>query len=343
MYISVPTPLRPVLVLLLEDVHALDFAGPVQAIFEANGFGARYALRYVGPREDLRAAQGFCLGQVEPLPPLDGSEWILVPGTESSRLDRLQVPVEWLRSAAERGCRISSICTGAFILAEVGLLDGRQVTTWYGATDRLQQSLPGSVVIDGKRFVDSGDVITTAGVSAGIDGSLHLVARLLGRAVADETAQYMEYRWTPEPYLARSYSLLNSSLDDRGRRLQHADLEARAERWDAAIAAYRAVLREEGPDPHVSMRLGQALYATGRHAQAAEAYLEALEHEDLRMRASYNAACSFALAGKTDRALESLRSAINAGFTSVDHVRRDEDLASLRDDPRFDELLERIE
>jgi len=117
-----------------------------------------------------------------------------------------------------------SVCTGAFVLAKAGALDGKNATTWFGATERLRQMVPKATVLDGRRFIDEGRIVTTAGVSAGIDGALHLVARLAGRAVADQTARYMEYHWVAEPYLAQTYSLLNPSLDERGRASQRAAL-----------------------------------------------------------------------------------------------------------------------
>lgn len=111
--------------------------------------------------------------------------------------------------AGRSGELVFTVCTGAFVLAKTGLPNGREVTTWYGALKALEDNHAELNVVHGKRFVDSGPFVTTAGVSAGIDGALHVVARLLGRSVADGTAQYMEYRWTPEPYLTTGYHQLN--------------------------------------------------------------------------------------------------------------------------------------
>ena len=86
----------------------------------------------------------------------------------------------------------------------------------------------------GRRFVDNGHVVTTAGISAGIDGSLHVVARLLGRRIADQVANYMEYSWSPEATLATRYSYLNPSADERGRRAQVAEVQAESKNYEAA-------------------------------------------------------------------------------------------------------------
>ena len=86
------------------------------------------------------------------------------------------------------------VATGALVLAQAGLLDGLRATTHHGALDRLRQLAPRAEVVDNERFVDNGALVTAAGISAGIDASLHVVGRLLGPAVADATARQMEYR-----------------------------------------------------------------------------------------------------------------------------------------------------
>ena len=92
-----------------------------------------------------------------------------------------------------------SVCTGAFVLAETGYLDGLNVTTHYSALSSLQEKLPTSKVLEHIRFIDNGKVITTGGVLAGIDGSLYLVSKIKGVEVAKSTAHYMEYdKWNPE-------------------------------------------------------------------------------------------------------------------------------------------------
>lgn len=81
------------------------------------------------------------------------------------------------------------------------------------------------MVKNGRRFVDNGRIVTTAGISAGIDGSLHVVARLLGRRIADQVATYMEYHWSPDAFLATGYAYLNPSTDARGRLVQTAEMQ----------------------------------------------------------------------------------------------------------------------
>lgn len=86
-----------------------------------------------------------------------------------------------------------SVCTGALLLAKAGILDGRRVTTHHQVIDTLRMLAPKAIVEPGARFHDTGNIITAAGISAGIDSSLHLVGRLLGDDASAATAAYMEY------------------------------------------------------------------------------------------------------------------------------------------------------
>jgi transcriptional regulator GlxA family with amidase domain len=94
---------------------------------------------------------------------------------------------------------VLSVCTGALVLAAAGLLDGLEATTWHGAFDRLRAAAPGARVREGVRFVDNGRIVTSAGVSAGIDAALHLVGRLDGPERARAVARYMEYDLVASP------------------------------------------------------------------------------------------------------------------------------------------------
>lgn len=107
--------------------------------------------------------------------------------------------IQWIRSRKPTTRYFFSVCTGAFIAGKAGLLDGLTVTTFHESIDNLRQAVPGAKVLSNVRFVDNGTVITTAGISAGIDGALHLVAKLKGDKVAKQVAAYMEYdKWVPE-------------------------------------------------------------------------------------------------------------------------------------------------
>jgi transcriptional regulator GlxA family with amidase domain len=107
------------------------------------------------------------------------------------------VVVDWIKCRSHEAELVLSVCTGALLLAKAGLLDGLEATTHHGAFDLLRQTAPKTTVCADRRFLDNGWVICSAGIAAGIDMSLHLVARLLGRDVADKTARQVGYPWQP--------------------------------------------------------------------------------------------------------------------------------------------------
>ena len=107
------------------------------------------------------------------------------------------VLIDWIRQASAKAELVLSVCTGALLLAKARLLDGLAATTHHGATDLLRQVAPKTTVHADHRFVDNGRVVCSAGIAAGIDMSLHVVARLLGSDVAEKTARQMEYPWQP--------------------------------------------------------------------------------------------------------------------------------------------------
>jgi transcriptional regulator GlxA family with amidase domain len=107
------------------------------------------------------------------------------------------VLTDWIKARSPEAELVLSVCTGALLLAKAGLLDGLEATTHHGAIDLLRETAPNTTIHSDRRFVDNRRVICSAGIAAGIDMSLHVVARLLGREVAEKTAQKMEYPWQP--------------------------------------------------------------------------------------------------------------------------------------------------
>jgi transcriptional regulator GlxA family with amidase domain len=122
------------------------------------------------------------------------ADLLVVPGGDSRGPAANQALLGELRRLNRRGALVTSVCTGAFVLEAAGLLAGKPATTHWGALERLRQR--GVDVLD-ERFVDAGDVVTAAGVSAGIDMALHLVARLHSRERAQEVRRYIQYDPAP--------------------------------------------------------------------------------------------------------------------------------------------------
>ncbi|HLN27010.1 MAG TPA: DJ-1/PfpI family protein [Gemmataceae bacterium] len=129
---------------------------------------------------------------------------------------------QWVRERAEKAQYVLSVCNGAFFLGDAGLLDGLTATTTAGLIDRLQKLTPKCRVVRDQRFVDNGKIITSAGLSSGIDGALHVIEKLRGRGFAQEVALGMEYHWQPDVPYARANLAdrhLRALLGVRGRRL----------------------------------------------------------------------------------------------------------------------------
>jgi transcriptional regulator GlxA family with amidase domain len=124
---------------------------------------------------------------------------LIVPGGQGT-CQEMHKPalIDWIKQASTKAELVMSVCTGALLLAKAGLLDGLEATTHHGAIDLLRQNAPKTTIHADRRFVDNGRVICSAGIAAGIDMSLHVVARLLGREIAEKTARQMEYPWRPE-------------------------------------------------------------------------------------------------------------------------------------------------
>ncbi len=192
-------------VLVFDGVALLDVAGPFEVLTRARLEPGVESRR----REEEALFEAFTVAKTkDPVTATGGI--VLVPShsfADAPRVDLLLVPggfgtrpvlqdaetIDWIRRTAASAKRTASVCTGALLLARAGLLDGRRATTHWGAFGLLA-SLARDVTVDREaRFVDDG-VMTSAGVASGVDLALHIVETLFGRAVADETARYLEYR-----------------------------------------------------------------------------------------------------------------------------------------------------
>jgi hypothetical protein len=112
--------------------------------------------------------------------------------------------IKWIQDKAAQADYVLSVCNGAFILAKTGLLDGLSATTFYGLIDGLKALAPKTKVVCNQRYVDNGKIITTAGLSSGIDGSLHVIEKMMGKGRAQMVALNMEYNWQPGTTYARA-------------------------------------------------------------------------------------------------------------------------------------------
>jgi len=188
-------------ILIFDEVEVLDFCGPFEvfstARLEGQNSGDPALFKAYIIAEDLRLvpARGGLMVlahcTIDDHPPLD---ILVVPGGPGTRTERLNKHLlTWVAEQATKSEIATSVCTGAFLFAEAGLLRGLKATTHWGSVDWMRETYPDIKMQDDARFVDEGHVVTSAGVSAGIDMALHIVERLHGKEAADWTARRMEY------------------------------------------------------------------------------------------------------------------------------------------------------
>jgi len=202
-----PKPSRNVAILIFEQVQIIDYTGPWET------FGHAYFATQPVPfniytvaekPEALTTAMGM---SVNPNYTIDNSpkpDILVVPGGGIKAAMNSPKVMKWLQDSAKSAEIVMSVCNGAFILAKAGLLDGLEATTTAPLIERLKEAAPKTRVVSDKRFVDNGKIITTAGLSSGIDGSLHIIERLYGRGTAEMAALVMEYNWDPESKFVRA-------------------------------------------------------------------------------------------------------------------------------------------
>lgn len=196
-----PNP-RNVAIFIFDEVEVLDFCGPFE-IFSVTGkrdglnpfnvYTVAQEKRPILARNELSINPRYAFADC-PAPDI-----LLIPGGFGTRREMNNaVVLEWIKRLSPGTEHLLSVCTGALILAKAGLLDDLAATTHYGALTLLQEIAPKTRIEAEKRFIDNGKILVSAGVSAGIDMSLYVVAKLLGKEQAWETAKYIEYDWRPE-------------------------------------------------------------------------------------------------------------------------------------------------
>jgi transcriptional regulator GlxA family with amidase domain len=193
---------RTVGVLVFPDVEVLDFCGPFEvfSVTRLNEDRRRedpcpYEVILVAENKDPFVATGGLKvipdHTLEDCPPLD---ILVVPGGWGTRRemndDRL---IAWVAERASQVTMLTSVCTGSLLLGKAGLLDSKRATTHWRVLDEMRKLFPAVKVIDDEHIVEEGNMMTSAGISAGIDMALRVVARHHGEAVARATARFMEY------------------------------------------------------------------------------------------------------------------------------------------------------
>lgn len=190
-------------ILIFPDIEVLDFCGPFEVF-------STVRLNEVNRRYDLSPFDVFLVAETaEPVTATGGlkvvpdhtfdtapqADLLVVPGGWGTRreVDNPRL-IDWVRAQAAGAKLVMSVCTGSFLLGTAGLLSGKRATTHWRSLDRMQETFPDVTVEDGLHWVDDG-ILTSAGISAGIDLALRVVARICGEPIARATAKHMEYRY----------------------------------------------------------------------------------------------------------------------------------------------------
>lgn len=245
--------------ILTPNVLLLDYAGPAEALRMAADMGGDVSLRYCAPVERLSSSLGIALDGLMALPnTLPPRSLVIVTGNACEAEDyarpEAHAVVDWLRRVPPADCRVASICSGALLLAAAGLLDGRRCTTHHSLIDALRVAAPTAKVEENRVFVEDGPVVTSAGVTTGIDLALYLVENHAGAELAARVARRLavyQRRCGQDPQLSPWLAHRNH-LHPAVHRAQDAIAQDPAHPWTLDELAARA---------HVSARHLTRLFA----------------------------------------------------------------------------------
>ncbi len=257
-----------VAILLFDGVELLDFAGPGEVFSVAECPGITFKVFTVAAEDKPITSQGFV--KITPqysLAHCPQPDILIIPGGQTRDVANDANVIQWIKRTYNHTKYILTVCTGAFVLAKTGLLDGNDVTTWHGAVDALRTAAPKATVYGDRRFVDNGDIITSAGVSAGIDASLHIIAGLQGNGIALRVAHAIEYPWKPYRYSrisSPSASATRTMTDPIKERLDLVEKDLK----DGRLNAESALADPQLLDFHQNERFKELLRLNARESTA---------------------------------------------------------------------------
>ncbi len=358
---------RNVAIVVHEGVELLDFAGPAE-VFANVFYRGQRAFKVYTVAPSLQACKSQQNVTVVPEYSIDNCPppaIIVIPGGATQNLTNDPRFMDWVRHTSPK-CEVTlTVCTGAFVPAELGMLDGMEATTHYNAIGSMRQEHPKVKVRDNVRFVDNGKIVTTAGISAGIDGALHVVSRLTNAEAAWMTARQMEYNWSPPPLpkdassnatlrregtehrvygrsaqAAEVYEkLLQTNPNDSEALLKLGQAQMGQSKFDYAAKSFESALGQTPDDPFLLSLLARAQIGAKQYDACIENYLRAIELGQDTVNNIYNLSCAYALTGQKDKAIETLARALKEGPWMKMQAVKDEDFASIREDERFKAMV----
>src|ERR1700730_6860019 len=221
-----------VAIVLFDGVQIIDYSGPWE-VFGQAGFKVFTVADKSEPlttRFDQKVIADYTFDNSP------DADILLLPGGRGT-LKTADNPraIKWIQDHAKNARYVMSVCTGAFLLARTGLLDGLTATTYHDAIGSLSQAAPKTRVVYDQRYVDNGKVITTAGLSSGIDGALHLVEKILGKGQAQSEALVLEYTWEGDAKPSRAAFADRYLPDFQGFEAKMISVEGDLDHWDMQV------------------------------------------------------------------------------------------------------------
>ncbi|WP_434603686.1 GlxA family transcriptional regulator [Pseudomonas sp. Z4-7] len=298
--------MKTVAMVLFPDFLLLDMAGPLEVFSIANRFLApeqHYQLLTLGTeRGALRASNGVTVqADIHIDQAWAAYDVLLVPGGPGAYNDRHPGLHTWLRASAQRATRYGSICTGAFILGEAGLLDGYRVTTHWHYTERLIQRFPKALVETDKIILHDRRLITSGGVTAGIDMALSIVAQDHGRKVALDVAK-----------------VLLVVMQRQGGQAQFSPLVAAVAAQESAVTRVQHYVMEHLEEPFSIERMADLAAMSSRHF--ARVFQREVKMTPMEFLQGARIDRARQLLESTDLPLKTV--AFRSGFGSVRHMRQ---------------------
>lgn len=191
-----------VAIFIYDDAEVMDFSGPFEVFTTAKRLSKGDSIGEVfliAEQDRSVIARGDYL--VQPHYSFDSHpdiDVLVVVGGIHNEAMANPVVIEWIKSVSGTAELVTSVCSGAFLLAQAGLLNGLDVTTHWDDQDELAEQFPELNIVKDKKWVDQGSIVTSGGITAGIDMSLHLVSKIASDDLANTTAHQMEFNWTSE-------------------------------------------------------------------------------------------------------------------------------------------------
>ncbi len=190
--------MKKVLALLIfDDVEVMDFAGPFEVFSVANELNNHelFDIKITSINSTpVRAKNGLSVNPDCSINEISKADIAIIPGGDGTRpLLKHKEVINWIKKISSNAEVVASVCSGALLLAQAGLLNGLKATTHHQVLETLRDMSENIQVVDNIRFIDNGKIITSAGISAGIDMSFYIVERFYGQSTAEAAARYMEY------------------------------------------------------------------------------------------------------------------------------------------------------